>query len=127
MKLHLDPQALLQEGRTTRLREAQSSRNADALREKCQEFEAVFIQTLFKEMRSTVPDGGLLPKGMKEDVFRDFMDMHVAREAAKESGLGIADALFTQLQQIEQTRQRSPGDTSPSPPGMAKPEPSGGA
>jgi flagellar protein FlgJ len=63
-----------------------------------QQFEAIFIQQLFKGMRATVPDGGLQEKDGSIQIFQDLMDHQVAEEMARKQGLGIAEALFRQMQ-----------------------------
>lgn len=72
-----------------------------ALREKCQEFEAVFIESMFKSMRTAVPQSGLLPKGMGSEIFEEMRDAETARQMAKGQGTGLGEALFRQLQEIE--------------------------
>ncbi|OGQ93947.1 MAG: hypothetical protein A2521_04230 [Deltaproteobacteria bacterium RIFOXYD12_FULL_57_12] len=68
------------------------------MRKVCQQFEAIFIQTLFKGMRATVPDGGLLEKDISSEIFQEMMDQEVARMQSQSQGVGIADALYRQLQ-----------------------------
>lgn len=72
-----------------------------ALREKCQEFEAVFIEAMFKSMRSAVPESGLLPKGMGAEIFEEMRDAQTARQMAGGQGVGLGEALFRQLQKGE--------------------------
>ncbi|WP_291316430.1 rod-binding protein [Desulfuromonas sp.] len=96
MNLNLDPSLLLNMA-TTKVSPEKSGQDPKALRNTCQEFEAIFVQQLFKGMRSTVPEGGLMENGMKGEVFRDMMDMEIARSAASGKGLGIAEALYRQL------------------------------
>jgi flagellar protein FlgJ len=72
--------------------------DSQALREACQEFEAFFIQAMFKGMRSTIPDGGLIEKGFDTKTFQELMDTEVSRQMARKQGLGIAEALYWQLQ-----------------------------
>ncbi len=70
----------------------------EALRKTCQEFEAIFVKQMLKEMRGTLPEGGLLPRGMAEDFFQEMMDAEVAKAASLRGDFGIAEALFRQLQ-----------------------------
>ena len=99
MKLsQVDPSLLLQQTPNTTAGKVAGRQDAEALRKTCQDFEAVFVQSMFKAMRSTVPDGGLFPKGMAEESFRDLMDQEVAKTSAAQGTLGIAEALFRQLQ-----------------------------
>ncbi len=68
-----------------------------ALRHACQEFEALFINALLKGMRAGVPEGGLLEPGPGEEIYRDFLDVEVAKSAARQGGVGIAEVLYRQL------------------------------
>ncbi len=99
MKLNqIDPSLLLQQTPKIAENKAAGRQDDKALRKTCQDFEAVFVQSMFKTMRASVPDGGLFPKGMAEESFRDLMDMEVAKTSSAQGTLGIADALFRQLQ-----------------------------
>lgn len=66
-----------------------------------QEFEAIFIQQMYKEMRSTIPDDGLIPRTNAEDTFVQMQDMEVARATARQGGIGLAEMMLKQLQQID--------------------------
>ncbi|MCF8039358.1 MAG: rod-binding protein [Desulfohalobiaceae bacterium] len=69
----------------------------DGLKRLCQDFEAIFINTLFKEMRKTVPDQGYLDRNMGLDMFQEMMDMEVAREMSRKGGFGLGRSLYGQL------------------------------
>ncbi len=98
MKLNqVDPSLLLQQtAKATDAKEA-GRQDDEALRKTCKDFEAIFTQSMYKAMRSTVPDGGLFPKGMADETFRDLMDLEVAKESADQGTMGIAEALYRQL------------------------------
>lgn len=98
MKLYqIDPSLLLQQTPKTTDSKAADKQDPEALRKTCQQFEAIFVQSMFKAMRATVPDGGLFPKGMAEEAFQDLMDMEVAKAAAEQGRMGLGDSLFRQL------------------------------
>ena len=63
----------------------------------CQDFEGIFIKTLFKGMRQMVGDSGLLEKDAGSDIFQDMQDTAVAQAAAAQHSLGIGQALYQQL------------------------------
>lgn len=95
----IDPSMLSAQARVTKAQGQAKSKGQDneALRKLSRDFEAIFVQSLFKEMRSTVPEGGLFKKGMAESTFVEMLDAEVAKTAVQKQGYGIADALYRQL------------------------------
>ncbi|TCK93369.1 flagellar protein FlgJ [Natranaerovirga hydrolytica] len=71
--------------------------NKDELKQVCQEFEAYFLEQMFKSMRNTVPDGGLIEKSHGEEIFEDMLYQEYAKEASKTESLGLAQMLYQQL------------------------------
>jgi len=72
----------------------------DPLLEACREFESIFIFYMFKAMRGTVPEGGLIPRGMGEEIFESMLDEEVARKASQNEDYGLARLLHEQLNRI---------------------------
>ena len=65
------------------------------LKKACADFEALFVYELFKTMRRTVPQGGLLPKSVKNDSWDMIMDQNVAEELSKRNGgLGLQKIMY---------------------------------
>ena len=56
--------------------------------------ESSFYEELFKAMRGTVPEGGVVSGGSGEDMFQSMMDQHVATAAAMRSEGGLGSALY---------------------------------
>ncbi|MGM0452568.1 MAG: rod-binding protein [Thermodesulfobacteriota bacterium] len=104
MKMAFDPQMAAPSG-ADKKNESAGSDNAAELKQVCQDFEAVFINTLFKEMRSTVPDEGYLGDGPGKEVFQEMMDSEVSRQVARQGGLGLGRQLYQQF-------QAKPGDAA---------------
>ena len=63
----------------------------------CAEFEALFIQQLFKQMRAAVPRSDLLGGGQAETLYTEMIDGELARSMAAGRGIGLADVLYRQL------------------------------
>ena len=62
------------------------------------EFEAYFLQMMFRAMRDTVDsDGGILPQSETQRIFQDMLDEHTARNAAMSGGMGLAQQIFRQM------------------------------
>jgi flagellar protein FlgJ len=104
MKLNIDPKLLFSQAVDPANESKQLNRNNSAeLKKSCQEFEAIFIRTLIKSMRATVPDGGLLEKNTDREIFEEMMDNEIASQTAKRGEFGIADVLFRQLYQNKES------------------------
>ena len=59
--------------------------------------ESSFFQELFKAMRDTVPESGLMDGGGGEDAFTAMMDQHMAEAAAARLERGLGAALYRHL------------------------------
>lgn len=56
--------------------------------------ESTFYQELFKAMRASVPESGLLDGGTGEDAFTAMMDQHLSEVQATRSQGGLGQALY---------------------------------
>ncbi|MCF8108765.1 MAG: rod-binding protein [Desulfohalobiaceae bacterium] len=111
MKMAFDPQAVrpqVMDGEAGKSGEKQQA----GLKQLCQDFEAIFINSLFQEMRRTIPEEGWLKESPGRDLFQEMMDMEVAGEMARRGGLGLAQGLYRQLQgavEHGEEQQEDPG------------------
>lgn len=64
------------------------------LEQAARSFEAFFVQMLLKEMRKTIPESGLLGKGMGKDVYDWMFDDAISKAVSRQGGLGLADLLI---------------------------------
>ena len=101
MELSFDPRLLVNQAASPEPAERLPRTDPEQLRQRCQDFEAVMVQAMLKSMRASVPEGGLLPKGNDQQIFEDLLDQQVAVAMSRKQGMGIADALFRQLQKLE--------------------------
>ncbi len=77
---------------------AKESKDREALKEVCQEFESIFLSMLFKEMKKTVPVGGLMPNSTATKIFEEMYIDEISKEISKkEEGFGIAKMLYEQF------------------------------
>ncbi|MCC5909637.1 MAG: rod-binding protein [Clostridiaceae bacterium] len=67
------------------------------LKAACQEFEAIFLNMMLKQMRSTIPDGGLTEKSYARDIYESLQDEEMSKEMSKTGGIGLAQQLYKQL------------------------------
>jgi flagellar protein FlgJ len=78
------------------LRHAAKQDQQQALPAVAKQFEALFMQTLLKNMRATDLGGGMLESDQTR-FYRDMADDQLSTQLAKGKGLGIADMLVRQL------------------------------
>lgn len=69
------------------------------LKKAIQGFEAFFLGQILKDMRKTVPEGGLFGNSPEEGMMRDLLDEEWATQLAQGRGIGLAQVLYRQLQQ----------------------------
>ncbi len=94
----VDPQQLLSQALTATPTKV-PGRDPQKLKDAAQQFEAVFLQQIFKEMRKTVPDDGLIPRGNADDMYTQLQDMEAAKVMAERGGIGLAELMLQELLQ----------------------------
>jgi len=80
---------------------------SERLREVAREFEAVFLEIILKQMRTSnqALGGGERP-GMARQTYEGWQDSMFAKNIAGGQGIGLGEMLYRQLQQ-EQLRQQA--------------------
>ncbi|MGM0437077.1 MAG: rod-binding protein [Bacillota bacterium] len=72
----------------------------EELKEVVDEFTSIFLNQMFKSMRSTIPEGGMIDGGFAEDVFTDMYDKEISKLGSKQNNFsGLNQILFEQLNQ----------------------------
>lgn len=79
------------------LDKAVKEKDEKKLKETCRDLEAVFINMMFSQMRSTIQTDELFGGGYAEDMYQDMLYEKYADEASKSGGIGIAEILYQQL------------------------------
>lgn len=71
----------------------------DELMDACQQFEAYFVEQMFKAMMKTVPSGENTSNytSTMMDYYKDQMIQSVAEENTKQGGFGLAQMLYEQM------------------------------
>lgn len=81
-----------------RMEKVEGSQDDEALKKACKEFESIFLSIVFKEMKKTVPEDGLIEKGIGTKIFEDMYTEELSKEIAnKDEGLGIGKMLYNQF------------------------------
>lgn len=66
------------------------------LRWAAEQLEALFLQELWKSMRSTVPKGGMFDN-MAVDLFEEMLDEERSKTMAAAGGIGLAQMIYEQM------------------------------
>jgi flagellar protein FlgJ len=67
------------------------------LRAACADVEPLFFSQILREMRASIPDDGIIPRGEGETMFRDLLDQEYARQIGKDAVSGLGHLLYQQL------------------------------
>lgn len=79
------------------LQRASENKDEAKLREVCNNLESVFLNMMFKSMRSTVQKSDLLGDSFATETYEDMLYENFAEEASKAKGLGLGEILYKQL------------------------------
>lgn len=75
----------------------------------CKEMESLFIQNMFKEMRASIPKGGLTSGGKAEEMFTDMLDAELAKAFSASGGIGLSSMVRNQLEAVSGSGNANPG------------------
>jgi flagellar protein FlgJ len=67
------------------------------IKQACQDFEAVFLNFMLKQMRETVPQSDLTGHDPGKPLYQGMMDEELSRQMAAGGGMGLADMLYRQF------------------------------
>jgi len=74
------------------------AKDAAKLKKACQDFEAVFIGQIWKQMRSSVPKEGML-HSKEEENYLSMFDQELSVKMAHSGGIGLSEMLYANLSQ----------------------------
>ena len=74
----------------------------------CQEFEAIFVKQLLKEMRKTVPKDGVIPENNESSLYKSMFDDEIANNISKQGSLGLAESLYEQIRDRSNDKKIKP-------------------
>ncbi|GAB6908877.1 hypothetical protein DESC_300044 [Desulfosarcina cetonica] len=77
------------------------NRSAEALEKASQQFEALLLNIMIKEMRATVPESDLFPRSMADEIFTGMLDEQYADTMARNGGIGLSEMVVDQLKNSE--------------------------
>lgn len=67
------------------------------LEKTCAEFESIFITYMMKSMRTTIDEDGLFGNNNESKIIKAMFDENLAREIARDGGMGLGKMLFESL------------------------------
>lgn len=100
----IDPRTILSASKPNLDQGQKKAQDLKSLRQSTREFEALYINEMFKAMRKTIPDGGLIEKDSSHDIYQEMLDMERARDVSKGKGIGLGNAMFEQLRYMIEDR-----------------------
>ncbi|MFP4392036.1 MAG: peptidoglycan DD-metalloendopeptidase family protein [Desulfohalobiaceae bacterium] len=93
----------------------ESGGNRQELKQASQDFEALFIQKLWQQMRKTLPEDGMLRSGQQEKYLSMF-DQEFSRKMAQAGGIGLSRMIMQNLDQgLDKGAQSAALSSAPSP------------
>ncbi len=99
--LRMQQQNSLLEQQRLQLEERVGSATSEADREKlqkaCQEFEAIFLNMMLKQMRGSVTEGEMTEKSHARKLFEEMHDEELSKAMSQGKGIGLAQQLYQQL------------------------------
>ena len=71
----------------------------EELMDACKQFEAYFVEQMYKGMLKTIPEseGTSAATGTMMDYYKDLMVQDIAKTTTEQSGLGLAQMLYEQM------------------------------
>ncbi len=79
---------------------ALSNKNAKEaeLKEACEGFEAIFINSMMKSMRQSLPGDALMDESHGMNIYKSMYDQYLSEQASKSNtSIGVKEFLFQQL------------------------------
>lgn len=79
------------------LEKAFNKKDEEQLREACREFERLFMDMLYKQMKKTVMRSDLIKESFAHQTFSSMLDEELVAKASMGRGTGLGEMLFKQL------------------------------
>ncbi|MCG8606984.1 transglycosylase SLT domain-containing protein [bacterium] len=69
-----------------------------AIRKAAQDFEAIFVAQILKNMRRSLSESGLFGQGLANDIYSSMFDNQIAQAVASKNGFHLSDIIINGLQ-----------------------------
>jgi flagellar protein FlgJ len=67
------------------------------IKKACGDVESVFVASLVKAMRQTIPSGGFMAKAAGSDIYESMIEQQLSQYLSKGVGLGLGQTVFNQM------------------------------
>ena len=92
---HLPQQVALTDNATDK---AETLKREKDLKAACEGFEAIFLNSMMKSMRDTLPGDSLFPESNASDIFESLHDQYMTEELSQgKESIGLKEFLYEQL------------------------------
>lgn len=98
------------EGFEKSLKKAYDEKDKKALKKACQEFEQIFLNFMYRQMRATIMRSDLIENSFALRTFEEMFDESIAGEVARGRGVGLADMLYIELSKEIDSKYKPAGD-----------------
>ncbi len=97
MNLSVDPRSIQTSTNIKDKATDPKSQELAKLRKSCREFEAIYVNEMYKNMRKSIPDSGIFEKNTGDTLYQEMLDMEMAKQTAAGDGIGIGKTMYEQL------------------------------
>jgi len=90
------------------LQKAYTTKDKQALRKVCDDFESIMLSMMYTQMKATVPKSDLMPDDSGKAIFDSMLDDQLMENASKTQSFGLSDMMYKQLsKQMDATYKSS--------------------
>ena len=93
-----------------RLQAAVDNNDDKELKKACQQFEAIMLDMMYKQMKATVVRSDLVQKDAGRDIFESMLDESLMEQASQTGTFGLAESLYKQLGKHNKTIPKVEGE-----------------
>ena len=89
-------------GKLDRLKSNVSDADKQAMREKAEEFESIFLSQMLAPMMETVETDSMFGGGNSEKIYKSMMVQEFGKSITQSGGIGIADKVYSELLKLQE-------------------------
>lgn len=101
----IDPRTVISQSLSRPTPQQQKTNDLKQLREASREFETLFVVEMYKAMRKSVPESGLFEENMANDMYKEMLDMEMAKQTAAGPGIGLGESMYNQMAKLIEVKK----------------------